>query len=242
MSSQPSSTSSESPIPTAEHALHEAPSVCTSEQPAVGGKELDLLAVSSQLAVSPDDQELLERSIVNQELMRAAAAALRALAASKTQMWPSDSPEPDYGSREEYKGNVGQYDDLTIVEEPRRPRAPSLRSIEDDLALQMVLQMYASEPSRQSLRQQAHDRLLLYGALSAMHGSAGSEATTRSRPLAYTPSTIASVDRELPAPAPSAPPRAQPAPSTRTPSDCAGSRSPARQMKRGLRKLTWPLL
>ncbi|KAL1699242.1 hypothetical protein EV121DRAFT_284233 [Schizophyllum commune] len=227
---------------------NEKPSSHAYEQPSVGAeaqllartKEPDLPASSPERTASLDDQARLEQCIANPELMRAEAAALRALAASKTQMWPPDSPEPDYGLDEEYKGNVGQYDDLTIVEEPRtperrgarkgRPRAPSLRSIEDDLALQMVLQMYASEPSRQSLRQQAHDRLLLYGALSAMHGSAGSEATTRSRPLAYTPSTIASADRELPAPAPSAPLRAQPAPST------------PRQMKGGLRKLTWPLL
>ncbi|KAI5822543.1 hypothetical protein K523DRAFT_358307 [Schizophyllum commune Tattone D] len=121
MSSQPSSASSESPIPTAEHALHEAPSVCTSEQPAVGGKEPDLLAFSSQRPLSLNDQELLERSIANPELMRAEAAALRALAASKTRMWPPDSLEPDYGLDEEYSGNVGQYDNLTIVEEPRTP-------------------------------------------------------------------------------------------------------------------------
>ncbi|KAL1671250.1 hypothetical protein EV122DRAFT_176627, partial [Schizophyllum commune] len=218
----------------------ERPSACTNERPLSRATELDFPACSSERATSLDDQARLEHCIANPELMRAEAAALRALAASKTQMWPPDSPEPDYGLDEEYKGNVGQYDDLTIVEEPRtperrgarkgRPRAPSLGSIEDDLALQMVLQMYARE-GRQSLRQQASDRLRLYGALSAMHASTGSEATTRSRPLAYTPSTIASADRELPAPAPSAPPRAQPAPSTRT-------RSPARQMKRRLRKLT----
>ncbi|KAI4294696.1 hypothetical protein K525DRAFT_274099 [Schizophyllum commune Loenen D] len=237
MSSQPSSASSESPIPTAEHALHEAPSVCTSEQPAVGGKEPDLPDFCSQLAVSLNDQELLERSIANPELLRADAAVLRALAASKTRMWPSDSPEPDYGSREEYKGNVGQYDDLTIVEEPRtperrgarkgRPRAPSLRSIEDDLVLQMMLQMYAGDAGRQSLRQQAHDRLLLYGALSAMHGSASSEAA---RALASRPPQ-ASASKPSTASQAGAPAK----PSSHAPSE---SRSLTRKMKQRIRKLT----
>lgn len=205
-----------------------------------GCKELDLPTSSSERAASLNDQARLEQCIANPELMRAEAAALRALAASKTQMWPPDSLEPDYGSREEYKGNVGQYDDLTIVEEPRtperrgarkgRPRAPSLRSIEDDLALQMVLQMYAGDPGRQSLRQQAHDRLLLYGALSAMHGSAGSEAATPSRALASRPPQ-ASPSELSTASLAGAPPK----PSSHAPSE---SRSLTRKMKRRLRQLT----
>ncbi|KAL1685912.1 hypothetical protein GGG16DRAFT_129073 [Schizophyllum commune] len=223
MSSPPSSASFEPSISTAEHALHEAPPVCTSEQPAVGGKELEFLSA-----------QLLERSIANPELMRAEAAALRALAASKTRMWPPDSLEPDYGLDEEYNGNIGQYDDLTIVEEPRgarktRPRAPSLRSIEDDLALQMVLQMYARE-GRQSLRQQAHDRLLLYGALSAMHGSAVSEAATPPRAPASRPPQ-ASASKPSTASLAGAPPK----PSFHTPSE---SRSLTRKMKQRLRQLT----